>query len=151
MTSQAHDIFYENPSQPSASHRQPQQQQPQQQQQQHPIQRQQSRPFDAYGTMPPPSLYQNDDHSVQSYLPRYPDNRMNATLGSGYQGYDAWGPISFANAQNNSHATLGAATRRNPLNNNNRNARAGLPSVSLLFCSTYTLMLETMIVYFVKS
>jgi hypothetical protein len=118
MTSQAHDIFYENPSQPSASHRQPQQ---------HPIQRQQSRPFDAYGTMPPPSLYQNEDHSIQNYIPRYPDNRMNATLGSGYPGYDAWGPMSFNPAQNNNHATMGATTRRNPLQN--RNARAGLPSV----------------------
>jgi hypothetical protein len=79
--------------------------------------------------MPPPSLYQNEDHSIQNYIPRYPDNRMNATLGSGYPGYDAWGPMSFNPAQNNNHATMGATTRRNPLQN--RNARAGLPSVCL--------------------
>lgn len=54
---------------------------------------------------------------------------MNATMGSGYPGYDAWGQMSFG-ANHNSHGTLGATTRRNPLQN--RNPRAGLPPVSYI-------------------
>ncbi|KAF2669373.1 hypothetical protein BT63DRAFT_259867 [Microthyrium microscopicum] len=121
MTSQAHDLYYENASQRSpGSHRQHSHLQNQQ--------RQQSRPFDGYGTMPPPpNLYAPDEHGFPAHnLPRY-DGRMNATLGAGYPGYDNWGNAGpFASGQNNTLAAIGATTRRNPMGN--RPARSGLPS-----------------------
>lgn len=138
MTSQAHDMYYENPAQRSPGSHRPSAQLP--------AQRQPGRPFDTYGAMPPPpSLYASDEHNIQAYVPQYPNNRMNATLGSGYSAYDNWGNNGpFASGQNNTLAAIGGTTRRNPLTS--RPGRAGLPSVR--FCSCWV---ENFLRYFIAN
>lgn len=121
MSAQTHDLYYENPSQRSPSHRQPS----------HTVQRQSSRPFDGYSTMPPNNLFPPDEHAAQTYAPRYTD-RMNATLNqqNPYQSYDTWGPPSNF-PQMPPFATMGAGNRMNMGKMGGRGGRSGLPSVGL--------------------
>jgi len=125
MSAQAQDMYYENSSQQrSPQHRQPQ----------HTIQRQSSRPFDGYTTMPPNPMFSPDDHAVQGYgAPRYPD-RMNATMNSGYPpSYDTWS-APFGSSQVgtiNNMANHSATTRMNMNKMGSRPGRVGLPAVSL--------------------
>lgn len=95
------------------------------------LNRQPSRQFgDGFSTMPN-GLYGIDDRVAQGYgLPRFSNDRLNATLSStNYPGYDmggvqAWN--SFGHSQNSNLPTLGATNRLKPA----AGGRAGLPSVS---------------------
>jgi hypothetical protein len=120
MSAQAHDLYYENSSQRSPSHRQ----------QSHTVQRQPSRPFDGlgYATMQPSSIFPSEDHAVQSYAPRYPE-RMNATLNPGYPNYDTWAS-PFGSSQVGSLANISATTRMGMTKIGNRPGRLALPTVS---------------------
>lgn len=124
MSAQTHDLYYENPSQRSPSHRQPS----------HTVQRQSSRPFDGYSTMPPNGLFPPDEHAAQTYAPRYTD-RMNATINpqNPYPSYDTWGaPQGFNNSQMGPpFATMGAGNRMNMGKMGRGGGRAGIPSVCL--------------------
>lgn len=93
------------------------------------LHRQASRQFDSFAHLPS-GLYTADDHAQRYDAPRFPNDRMTATMqpnyGGGYDmGAQTWNSSAFGG--NNSLANLGAGNRsmKPP-----QKARAGIPTVS---------------------
>src|ERR1700712_366721 len=109
MSSQPHDMYYnENPQRSPGSHRQ----------QSHTAQRQQTRPFESYGPLPSSNIYSPEEHAAQGgYMPRYPDRMNAATLGANYPSYDPWGGSFGGPNQSNTLAAIGASNRMKPPGN----------------------------------
>ncbi|KAE9978623.1 hypothetical protein EG328_001384 [Venturia inaequalis] len=84
----------------------------------HTLNRQPSRLFEAYASMPQSSLYTAEDHAAQqqSYggQPRYNTDRMTAqTMNSNFTNYDPWNSNSGYNHQQN-NTVGGAGSRQRP-------------------------------------
>ncbi|KAF2086920.1 hypothetical protein K490DRAFT_74119 [Saccharata proteae CBS 121410] len=99
-------MYYDNPQSrsPGAHRHQPQT-----------LHRQPSRQFDAYGQLPQ-GLYTADDHAQRYDAPRY-NERLNATIHSGYGGYEhggnqTWNGNAFGGS--NTLAAINATTRMKP-------------------------------------
>ena len=93
-----------------------------------------SRQFDAYGQVPQPNMYAQDDHQRAYEQPRSYE-RLNQTIHAGSYGYDmasaaAWNTNAFA--QNTGLGSLGGAAAARIKSQQRQGGRSALPSVSSL-------------------
>ena len=93
-----------------------------------------SRQFDAYGQVPQPNMYQQDDHQRSYDQPRNYE-RLNQTMHAGGYGYDMSAPQGWNNSafsQNGGLGSLGgAAAARIKSQQRGGAGRSALPSVSM--------------------